>query len=558
MKFKQFLLISSILLVFFISFSMVNAADNSFNQTLSNSDVETELTISSESPEILNSDINKGFDDVQKSIKNAKDNDIIVLDGNYTSSGKTINISKSVTIEGSSNGATLNANSKSNVFYIENGNEVTLKNLNIINSKGVAISSYESCLTIINCSFSNNKGVLESSESDVIIEDSNFNKNKLLKGYYYVVHSSLGNLKVNNCNFTSNPAAIRSDDDNLLIDSCNFINNGGEYGRAIQASGGLVNNSIFKDNEGAIVSYINFTVENCKFISNSASDCASIVHYGEITPKNYDGTLSIINSTFDNSTISEFGYAIYSYCSDVKLINSNITSSNSNDSIYDVYIKLGKFINETSSFNSSKVKVFDHIPSKYVGKKLTTTFDSKKYFSVRLIETDDGSYSSYPAKALFKIYKGNELIKKFYKKADSFGRLRYRITTKLPVGKYKVVIQQCDDHYNTTDFVSYIKIKKAKTIVKAKKVKSMYKKSKYFKIFVKNKVTKKKVKGLKLKVKVYWKHNGKKYKIFKIRTNKKGIAKFNTKKIGRGKHKVVIRSLNKNYKVYKKSKIIIR
>ena len=43
MKFKQFLLISSILLVFFISFSMVNAADNSFNQTLSNSDVETEL-----------------------------------------------------------------------------------------------------------------------------------------------------------------------------------------------------------------------------------------------------------------------------------------------------------------------------------------------------------------------------------------------------------------------------------------------------------------------------------------------------------------------------------
>ena len=87
MKFKQFLLISSILLVFFISFSMVNAADNSFNQTLSNSDVETELTISSESPEILNSDINKGFDDVQKSIKNAKDHDIIVLDGNYTSSG---------------------------------------------------------------------------------------------------------------------------------------------------------------------------------------------------------------------------------------------------------------------------------------------------------------------------------------------------------------------------------------------------------------------------------------------------------------------------------------
>ena len=557
MKFKKFLLISSILLVFFISFSMVNASDNSFNQTLSDGNFENELTITDENIDILNSD-NNGFNEIQESIKNAKDNDRIVLEGNYTSSGKTISISKSVTIEGSSNGATLNANSKSNVFNIKNGKVVTLKNLNIINSKGAAISSYGSCLTIINCSFSNNKGVLEADESEVIIEDSNFNKNKLLDGYYYVVYSSLGNLKVNNCNFTNNPAAIRSDDNNFIVDSCNFINNGGEYGSAIQALGGLVNNSIFKDNKGAIVSYINFTVENCKFISNSASDCASIAHYGEITPKKYIGTLSVINSTFDNSTMKEFGYAIYSYCSDVELINTNITSLSSNASAYDIYIKLGNFTNVNSAFNSSKVKVLSQIPSKYAGRKLTTSFDSRKVFYARLRETDDGSFSGYHAKALVKIYKGNKLVKKFYRSTDDFGKINYRITKKLPVGKYKVMIHQLDVHYNTSDYVSYIKIKKAKTKVKAKKVKSRYKKSKYFKISVKNKVTKKNVRNLKLKVKVYWKHNSKKYKIFKIRTNKKGIAKFNTKKIGRGNHKVVIRSLNKNYRVYKKSRIIIR
>lgn len=557
MKFKPIVLISVILIFFFINISTVYASDTSLNQSLSDSDVEIGLTRSNISAEILNENNSQGFTDIQKSINNAKNNDNILLEGNYTSNGKTINISKSVIIEGSSNGATLNANSISNVFNINKGSVVTLKNLNIINSKSVAISSYGSNLTIINCSFSNNYGVLEASESNIILESSEFNKNKLLKGYYYIVTCHLDNLQIRNCNFTNNPAAIRSEK-NLSIDSCNFINNGGKYGGAIQASGGFVNNSLFKHNKGAIVSYINFTVENCQFISNSASDYGVIVHYGELNSKNYNGIISIKNSTFTNSTSSGFGCVVYSYCSDVELINSNITTSNANDNIYDIYIKLGKFINTNSTFNSSNVKIFTQIPSKYIGKKLTTTFDSKKYFSVRLIETDDGSYSSYPAKALFQIYKGNELVKKFYKKADSFGNLNYKITTKLPRGKYKVVIQQCDVNYNTSDFVSYIKIKKAKTIVKAKKVKSKYRISKYFKISVKNKATKKAVKKLKLKIKVYWKHNGKKYVIIKRKTNKKGIVKFNTKKIGWGRHKVVITSLNKNYKVYKKSKITIR
>ena len=59
----------------------------------------------------------------------------------------------------------------------------------------------------------------------------------------------------------------------------------------------------------------------------------------------------------------------------------------------------------------------------------------------------------------------------------------------------------------------------------------------------------------KLKIKVY---TGKKYKIYKLKTNKKGVAKLNTKKLKRGSHKVVITSGNSNYKVSAKSTIKIK
>ena len=57
------------------------------------------------------------------------------------------------------------------------------------------------------------------------------------------------------------------------------------------------------------------------------------------------------------------------------------------------------------------------------------------------------------------------------------------------------------------------------------------------------------------KVKVY---TGKKAKIYTLKTNKKGVARLNTKKLKKGKHKVVISSDDVNYKISAKSKITIR
>ena len=93
--------------------------------------------------------------------------------------------------------------------------------------------------------------------------------------------------------------------------------------------------------------------------------------------------------------------------------------------------------------------------------------------------------------------------------------------------------------------------KKAK--VSAPVVYNVFKKKGYFKITVKDS-NKKPIKNLKLKVKVF---TGKKYKTYTLKTNSKGIATLNTKKLKKGTHKVLINSKNKNYNITKKSYIHI-
>lgn len=63
-----------------------------------------------------------------------------------------------------------------------------------------------------------------------------------------------------------------------------------------------------------------------------------------------------------------------------------------------------------------------------------------------------------------------------------------------------------------------------------------------------------KIKNIKLNLKVY---NGTEYKKYTIKTNKKGIAKFNTKKLNKGTYKVTISSNNSKYAISKTSKIIV-
>ena len=75
----------------------------------------------------------------------------------------------------------------------------------------------------------------------------------------------------------------------------------------------------------------------------------------------------------------------------------------------------------------------------------------------------------------------------------------------------------------------------------------------YFKISLKN--GKNPVKNCKIKLKVF---TGDKSKTYKVKTNSKGVAYFNTYALSLGTHKVKISSMNSKYKISKTSKIKVK
>lgn len=149
----------------------------------------------------------------------------------------------------------------------------------------------------------------------------------------------------------------------------------------------------------------------------------------------------------------------------------------------------------------------------------------------------------------FKVYSGKKW-NVYPKKTDSNGVAIFKIPAKLDAGTHKIEVI-ADNVLKKTS----IKINKASTTVKAPKVTGKFKKSKYFKVTIKNKETKKLLSNVKVKIKVF---TGKKYKTYTVKTNKKGLAKINTKQLKTGKHKVIISSGNKNYKISAKSLITIK
>ena len=97
-------------------------------------------------------------------------------------------------------------------------------------------------------------------------------------------------------------------------------------------------------------------------------------------------------------------------------------------------------------------------------------------------------------------------------------------------------------------------VKKIDTDADADDVVVDYKKNAYLKVKVKNDDTEKPIKNLKLKVKVFTKSKSKTYI---IKTNSKGIAKFNTKSLKLGDYKVIISSADSKYKVSENAPIFV-
>ena len=517
------------------------------------------------------------FDDIQLEVNKAHENDVINLEGYYESSGKQISLTKSLTFSGSNN-TVLDAKSSSNIFYAPKPVSLTFKNIIFLNSNDFAVKSntkYSNFnIHIINCTFKNN--------------------------HYLAVDSYGANLVVENCLFENNYQAIQDYMHPVIIDNCNFIKN--SY-VAIQTGDTAISKSSFiangnkKDGLGAIQSN-SLNITDSVFLNNHAYEAGSAINAYDI------GNISVCNSSFINNTAKYLGgaiylennhlylnqcifsgnqafngAAIYSIKSQLDIRNSNFTDNHADYSV--IYSKAKSSFNNILFKDNSKYTVIaskanlincnnlsksfsqwccinDNLNNsdfiRIALNKISTYYKSGKELKVRLINTGNNSaVSKCKVKVVLKA--GKKTYTK-YMTTDKDGFASFDIS-KYKVERYNLFVSVVDSKFASISLkeIDTALIFEAHPIVKAPKVKFKYKKSKYFKVIVKHQKTKKGIKKIKLKLKVY---TGKKYKIYKIKTNNKSIAKLNTKKLKRGTHKVIITSLNKNYYINKKSSIIIK
>ena len=131
-----------------------------------------------------------------------------------------------------------------------------------------------------------------------------------------------------------------------------------------------------------------------------------------------------------------------------------------------------------------------------------------------------------------------------YLKDDIYFKNKFISKNKLPSAPSKLLL-------GTHNFGNIDNLIKIQTTVNAPKLVKLQNESKTFDITVKDKKTSKVIKSLKLKLKI----GG---NVYSVKTNSKGVAKFNTDSLNLGSHAVTIYSDNIKYYVSAKATITIR
>lgn len=206
---------------------------------------------------------------------------------------------------------------------------------------------------------------------------------------------------------------------------------------------------------------------------------------------------------------------------------------------------------DTVSYSNSVVK----IPTKVYAPAKTIKYKKNTYYKIKVLDNQNNPVKKVVLKV--KVFTGKK-SKIYSLKTTSKGIAKLK-TRSLALGTHKITITTNNKNYKISKTT---KIKIKKTVPKTKEKLSVsapithvtHKLSYYYTIKVKNGYADP-VKKLKLKVKVY---TGKKAKTYSIKTNSKGVAKLQTKKLSLGTHKVSISTTNKNYKVSKSTKIIVK
>jgi uncharacterized FlaG/YvyC family protein len=246
-------------------------------------------------------------------------------------------------------------------------------------------------------------------------------------------------------------------------------------------------------------------------------------------------TLSVSDETAEDMDLGiSDSEAIFTESNSSEVISSEAVSCENLSSTEENAISRANDL-EVLSFVPVDARDGDEISAYFATTKLKTTYGSGETFQVNVFDSKTKMPVAH-AKVLLKIYTGKK-CKEVTVTANNDGVAIYPIS-KLSMGTHKIIISSKSSNVKADTIKSSVKISKAALTVSAPRVTNTYKKSQAFKVTVKNKKTGKAIKGVKVIIKVY---TGKKYKTYKAKTNSKGLAKFNTKKLSVGKHKVVIK-----------------
>ena len=512
--------------------------------------------------------VHGNFTDLQNIINDAENGSTISLDKNYSfadgDSKEGVIISKSLTING--NGAVLDGKNSSRIFNIVCANEesdddetaahLVLKNISFINGnagEGAAVSVTKFnrfsdntvFLDIYNCIFANNTAV---NGGAVYVSDS--------YGGYYLSDTAV--LNIHNSTFLQNCAefsagAVYSLSLNITYSS--FINNSADNDGAIYATAAKIHNSSFISNSavscGGVMEIVDsIDIFESEFRNNSAEDGGVF----DILDLKY---INIDNSRFiDNFAETEGGvlfYAVSPVTTKTKISNSLFLSNKASSG--GVFACRGDYYDNIKlTKNTFKDNANEEILVKF--KSFHTYYGSGKQFKVKLISTiTKKPIKNAKVSLTFTKDYMYPVSLTLHATTNSRGIALFKSISKHPTNSYSGYFLHAKGYGQALYDSQDIMVDKCPTIVKAPEITSKFKKSKNFKITVKNKFTNKFLKKVKVKVKVY---TGKKHKIYIVKTDKKGVAKLNVKKLSKGTHKVVISSGNSKYKISTKSTIRIK
>lgn len=559
MNLKKYLLIIIVLSVF-LSISCINAsqtADNIINdsqdfQLKSQMDDNIIENTIQEDKTLSDEDINS-FSALQKIISDAKEGDTVILDKNYSyfeeDNNGGISIRNSITIDGK--GFTLDGRNSARIFELGCENTKTtiiLKNIIFINGHeefgGSAINVYcyskEIYLQIDNCTFENNYG----------------------SAIYCVINNVINShLNITGCRFINNTAiydggAIVSQGKSTIIENSIFKNNSatGHGGPARGLGGALyiaddkpayIKNSVFESNHaksaGGAISYSSsepMTVSNCNFTQNTAKYGGAIWLLC-----NYDNCL-ISNSTFKSNRAEKSGGAI-SIGYHAILENNIFIDNNLPELEVEYEPDIGLKYMRAKDFDVKIVNTLTREPVSGVKVEIyVNVFTGENKYTTKVLSaiSDENGIATF--KSIDKISRYDYYGFITLQKSFSFvNKTKY-------YGYFNDPISKNDNHWKVFSIIY-----KAQTNVNTTQLKAKYGQSKYFKVNITS--NGKPIKNLKIKLKIY---TGKKYKTYTVKTDKNGIAKFNTKNLNGGSHKVLIQTGNKkyNYIINGKSKIIIK